>query len=413
MVNERLPDLERLAAVTRSAGGLELEPFLQAVIAAARELTGSEVAAILEFDERGKSLRFLAVPPEHQDARRCPPIPLDQSAAGAAIRLRQPLRLPGDDSDSGVISGADVSFLYETRSLLAVPLVLMGKVLGVLEAANKDGLHYTEEDVTILETLAAAAALAMDRNDLKNRVGASLAELAELDRLKSDLIAITSHELRTPLGVILGHATYLRELLPPEHRDHVEAIIKNAVRLKEIVESFASMDNHRAGRSRVHHETVSIGQIVAEVAASFAEMATERSISLQAPPSREDAFVEADHTKISIALGNLVKNAITFTNDGGHVLIQTDTMAGYVKVSVIDDGIGIPRKDLPRVFDRFFQVERHLTRRHNGMGLGLSVAKVMVEMHGGRIWVESAEGEGSTFSFILPVHSIEAQATLF
>ena len=173
------------------------------------------------------------------------------------------------------------------------------------------------------------------------------------------------------------------------------------------------MDNHGTGRARLHQQAVPIHHIIEEVAASFADLALERNITLEAPHASEDLLVEADHTKISIALGNLVKNAITFTNDGGHVRVETDGMPGYVKVSVIDDGIGIPRKDLPRVFDRFFQVESHLTRRHNGMGLGLSVAKVMVEMHGGRIWVESAEGKGSTFSFLLPMHAVEPQPVMF
>ena len=141
-------------------------------------------------------------------------------------------------------------------------------------------------------------------------------------------------------------------------------------------------------------------------------MASERNITLTAEFTGEDLFVEGDETKISIALNNLVKNAITFTDDGGHVLVKGEALPGYVKVSVIDDGIGIPMKDLPHIFERFFQVESHLTRRHNGMGLGLSVAKVMIEMHGGRIWAESLEGRGSNFTFLLPLKAVEAEATL-
>lgn len=406
-------DLERLAAVARAARDLELEPFLQTVIAAASELTGSEVAAILEFDERDKWLRFLAVPPASLDARRRPPIPIDQSMAGAAIQRCEPIRYPDQTAAPSLLAGADLALTSNARSLLVVPLVVVGRVLGVLEAVNKDGADYTEEDVIILETLAGMAALAMERSSLKYRVDASLAELSELDRLKSEFIAITSHELRTPLGVIFGHATYLREVLGPEYRPQLDAIIRHATRLKEIVESAASMDHYQAGHIRVRQQTIPVGRVVREVVDSFAGMAAERHISLEAPPPPDDVLVEADHTKLSIALGNLVKNALTFTNEGGHVAVQTETMPGYVKVSVVDDGIGIPRKDLPRVFDRFFQVERHLTRRHNGMGLGLSVAKVMIEMHGGRIWVESAEGKGSTFSFLLPIGRAEMQPAMF
>jgi signal transduction histidine kinase len=103
-------------------------------------------------------------------------------------------------------------------------------------------------------------------------------------------------------------------------------------------------------------------------------------------------------------LSNLIRNAIQFTDSGGHVTLCVEEASDHMKVSVTDDGIGIPAKDLPRVFERFFQVETHLTRRFGGMGLGLTVAKAMVELHAGRIWAESEEGRGSTFSFILPIH---------
>jgi two-component system, OmpR family, sensor histidine kinase VicK len=114
-------------------------------------------------------------------------------------------------------------------------------------------------------------------------------------------------------------------------------------------------------------------------------------------------FIEADGVKINIALSNLVRNALQFTDTGGTVRIAVGEDSGYMKVSVSDNGLGIPARDLAKVFDRFFQVEEHLTRKHGGMGLGLAVAKSMIELHNGRIWVESEEGKGSTFTFLLPV----------
>jgi len=118
--------------------------------------------------------------------------------------------------------------------------------------------------------------------------------------------------------------------------------------------------------------------------------------------------LDADEVKLGIALSNLVKNAVQFTEPGGSVTVKLEEEeAGYVKVSVIDDGIGITSKDLPRVFERFFQAESHLTRRYGGMGLGLAVAKAMIEIHNGRIWVESEEGKGSTFVFLLPVEQTQ------
>jgi two-component system sensor histidine kinase VicK len=114
-------------------------------------------------------------------------------------------------------------------------------------------------------------------------------------------------------------------------------------------------------------------------------------------------YVSADEAKLSIALSNLVKNSLQFTEVGGIVVVKIEEDSGHFKVSVTDNGIGIPAADLPRVFERFFQVETHLTRQYGGMGLGLSVAKAMIELHGGRIWVESEQGKGSTFTFLLPM----------
>jgi signal transduction histidine kinase len=120
--------------------------------------------------------------------------------------------------------------------------------------------------------------------------------------------------------------------------------------------------------------------------------------------------VEGEEGKIAIILSNLIKNALAFTDPGGHIAVAAERVPGYVKVTVVDDGIGIPVSDLPRIFERFYQVEGHLTRKHGGMGLGLSVAKAMVEMHGGRISVESAEGKGSIFTVLLPVNRSQATA---
>ena len=411
MSNERLLRFERLLEVTRTLSTtLDLEPFLQTVISAAIELTDSEAASILEFDESSEALRFLSAPWYHQDVLRTIEVPVDGSAAGWVYRNVKPLHIPDTKADPRHFSAVDFAAAFETRSLLAIPLLVRGKPLGVLEAVNKSSAHYTEEDITILETLAVPAALAIQNMNLQRRMEASFSELSELDRLKSGFIAITSHELRTPLGLILGHATFLRELLGDEHREQLDVIIKNASKLKEIIESLSSVDNYETGMARVRQRAVSIARIIEEVAGSFADMASRRNITLKAELDRDELFVEADGSKISIALSNLVKNSIMFTDDGGHIFVSGQAVPGYVKVSVTDDGIGIPSRDLPRVFERFFQSESHLTRRHGGMGLGLSVAKVMIEMHGGRIWAESVEGKGSSFSFLLPINPTQAEA---
>ncbi|MEW6405837.1 MAG: HAMP domain-containing sensor histidine kinase, partial [Chloroflexota bacterium] len=184
-----------------------------------------------------------------------------------------------------------------------------------------------------------------------------------------------------------------------------DAIIRNAARLKEIIESLSNVDNYQSGAARLRQRRVSIARVVEDVMASFEDMAKRKGVKLKTKLGKDELYVDADGAKIAIALSNLIKNAITFTDKGGQVLVKGELAPGYVQVSVMDNGVGIPARDMPRVFERFFQVESHLTRRHGGMGLGLSVAKVMIEMHGGRIWAESVEGRGSNFTFVLPLNT--------
>jgi signal transduction histidine kinase len=182
------------------------------------------------------------------------------------------------------------------------------------------------------------------------------------------------------------------------------------MRLKEIIDSIANMDNAQSGMASLRARSVSIKHVVEEVMRLFMDEAGRKNLTLRADTGQGELLVEGDASKISIALSNVVKNALDFTNPGGHVFIVGEQIPGYVKVSVIDDGIGIPVKDLSHVFERFYQVESHLTRKHGGMGLGLSVAKVMTELHGGRIWAESVEGKGSNFTLLLPVNPEQASA---
>lgn len=403
--NERMVHLERLLEVVRGlTTSPDLDSFLQSVISEASELTNSEMASILEYDQTADELRFLTVQWFDRDALRPMGVPLDGSAAGWVFRKRQPLIIQDARADKRHFKVVDRVTKHDTNSLVAVPLMVGGEVIGVLEALNKkDNAHYTEEDLAMLETLGALAAQAMRNAALERKMRVAKIELAELERLKSDFVAITSHELRTPLGLILGHATFLRELVGNEYADQLDTIVRNATKLKEVVENLSSVDNFQNSAARVRSQKVSLAKIAEDTILNFQDEAKVRNITLKAEMKNSPFFVDVDGSKIGIVFSNLVKNALQFTNPGGHITIVVEEDSGYMKVSVSDDGIGIPGKDLARVFERFFQVEEHLTRRHGGMGLGLSVAKSMVELHGGRIWAESQKDGGSTVTFLLPV----------
>jgi len=228
--------------------------------------------------------------------------------------------------------------------------------------------------------------------------------------MKSDFLAIASHELRTPLGLILGHSSILQDGATLGQKEHLQTIENSALRLKEIIDEIGDETNIQHGFSHLRRRRIGIPLLIKQVADSFQDMAKARSIDLSIEIKDPNLVVEGDSEKIAMVLQNLIKNALTFTNEGGKVRVKAEEVPGYIKVSVLDNGIGIPEDEQKNIFQRFYQVEKHLTRKHGGMGLGLAIAREMVEMHGGKISVESVEGKGSKFMFFLPSNAAQATA---
>jgi signal transduction histidine kinase len=383
----------------------DLYSISQFILDAAIELTGSEGASILELDPETNDLRFLTSRPEGKTLQTVR-VPVSASIAGEAFRQKKTISVNDTNLTKQHFKNADHVTGYTTRSVLACPILFRGEVLGVIEAVNKiSKSDYNGDDATILETLAAHAAQAIQNAHMQSLLEKTREDAARLEKMKSDFVAITSHELRTPLGLILGHSTFLRELVSEEYQPQLDTIIKNAMRLKEIIESMSSVDNAQTGTAVVRPRTVSIRRIVLDIIAELRDEARKKDITLGIDIDETDLMIEGDAEKIGIAIANVIKNGLVFTNPGGHVFVVAEQVPGYVRVVVIDDGVGIPRKDVAHIFERFYQVESHLTRKHGGMGVGLSVTKMMVEMHGGRIWVESAVGKGSIFTMLLPLNS--------
>ncbi len=396
--------LELLLEVCRNlSANLDLEQLLSAIIESASTLVGCENSSILTYDKDSQSLRFVAAPFYLLDAMHTMSVPLETSVAGKVYTSGQPLAVNQAEGDERIYRDVDRAIDFKTRSLLAVPLIFKGKTIGVLEAVNKlQDARFTEEDVLILQTLAAQAAIALENHRLLEESQRAYQQVIELDRMKSDFIAIASHELRTPLGVILGHATFLQETSAPEQAQELEIIVKSSLRLKEIIEEFSNVDHFEHGLSRLRRGTVALSQVVQEVANSFREMSIQKEIALSTELPKTPLSVEGDAAKIAMALREVIKNALTFTNTGGQVQVKLEHIPSNARISVSDNGIGIPANEQARIFQRFYQVEKHLTRRHGGMGLGLSIARDMVEMHGGKITVDSIEGKGSCFVILLP-----------
>jgi len=405
--------LERLLEISRSiTSTLDSSLLLQMIIDVACELTQSEAASILLHDSATGELRFHAIPDDQRSTLSQISVPIDSSLAGWVFTHSRPMVIQDAANDPRIYREVDRILDFQTKSILGVPLIIVDEPIGVLEVVNKKRqANYTEDDLTILETLASQAAIAIVNARLMTDLKEANAELRMLDRMKSDFIAIASHELRTPLGLILGHATFLQEQTQSKYEEQLEVIIRSSMRLKSIIEDLSTIAHREEGQSRVRRAPFSMSQLVEDVALRLQEMAKKKNIELTyAVPLGNPLMVDGDREKIDVALSNIVQNAITFTDPDGQVGIKGEGATGFVKIFVADTGIGIPEDEVERVFDRFYQVESHLTRKHGGMGLGLAIAKSMVEMHNGQIWCESKVGIGSLFCFMLPIDQERASA---
>ena len=300
----------------------------------------------------------------------------------------------------------------ETHSLLAVPLQIKDRCIGVLEAVNKrERCKFSQEDVDTLMTLAAQAAVAIDTARLVEALRDAYERLGELDRLKSDVIAIASHELRTPLSLILLYAAVLREQLGDAAGMQLDAVLRAAMRLKHIIETMLNLQFLETGEMEMVFTRFDLRATVEEACEDYGALAETNGLVLRADLPDEGVPIQADREKVRVILDNLISNAVKFTAHGGQVQVALCRRDGEVEVSVADTGIGIPSQELERVFDRFYQVEDHMTRRHGGMGLGLSIVRGLAELHGGRVWAESVPGRGSRFVVVLPT-SVAPEAAL-
>jgi signal transduction histidine kinase len=401
--SKRARQLSRLIELNHLAARLDSSTLLQTIVDMAAELTQSDYCSILIHDPQADELRFIAGPWLHMPVLAKISVPVEGSIAGATLRYNEPQLLTAAEQDSRLYRRVEELLGIRTRTLLSVPVRFREQVLGVLQAVNRTEGEYDHEDTAFLLSLAAQAGAALYLQQLETQIVEMQAKVGALEEHKTSFISITSHELRTPLGIILGNATFLRQMLNnPEFRPHLDAIVISALRLKEVIESLGRADNLQSGTARLRAEEVDLNALIADVATGNQAEANRRKIQLTIHLEQDNLIVEAEADKIVVVLQNLLRNALAFTDEGGFVQVSSQRIPGYAQVTVTDTGIGIPTGEQGRIFERFYQVESHLTRHHGGMGLGLSVARAMIELHGGQIWVESQVGRGSTFSFVLP-----------
>jgi signal transduction histidine kinase len=331
-------------------------------------------------------------------------VPIDKSVAGWVYDQGSPMNITNASIDPLLFRTVEQSLEIPTRNLLAIPITFGNETLGTLEVINKFGEQdYTTDDHASLDILASLAGTAIQLKNLLEKGDDVSREREELNKQKSDFIAITSHELRTPLGLILGHSTFLNEITQEEfHKEQLNAIIVNAERLKDIIDGLSQVKNFESGTARLRWQKTDLNRLLDSVVNTFQDLAQEREMSLGVTIPEKAIYIHCDAAKLSVAIGNIIKNGLIFSDEGQKVRVGLHKLPGHAHISIVDSGIGIPADDIQLIFERFYQVEPHLTRTRGGMGLGLSVSKSIVESHGGYIWVESILGEGSTFTILLP-----------
>jgi signal transduction histidine kinase len=308
-------------------------------------------------------------------------------------------------SDPRHYNQAPESVGFVTRSILGVPMVIRNRTMGVLEALNKkDDEAFTKQDVQLMTMFGNQAAVAIENARLVAALRRANDQLNELDRRKSDFIAIASHELRTPLNLILGYAAMLSEDARGVNAEQLEGVLKGATQLRSLIDDMVNLQHVDTGAARLEVSEFAVAELIRSVVDTARELADAKHQSIGIDLTDAALQLRADRDKTRIALNNLVVNAVKFTPNEGKIVVSCKQVNDEVLIGVSDNGIGIPAKDLKRVFDRFFQVEPHIARKHGGLGLGLAITKSMVELHGGRIWCESVVGKGSRFIFALPAH---------
>jgi len=405
--------LERILEISRELiSTMALEPLLHKIVDVSAEVTGSEAASILLLDVRSGELRFRAESGDPSGLLDIP-VPVEDSIAGAVLISGEPYVLSDTRADPRHYDAVGEQIGLQTHSLLAVPLQIKERRIGVLEAINKEeGNTFGQEDIEVLTALAAQAAVSIESARLVEALREAYERLGRLDQLKSDFIAIASHELRTPLSLILLYAAVLQGQLGEEAGQQLDAVLRAANHLKDIIGTMLNLRFLETGQMDVMFTLFDLRTVIQEACEDNESIAESNGVLLGTDLPDDDVSIQMDKEKIRVVLDNLISNAIKFTPSDGRVCVSLRGRDDEVEIAVSDTGIGIPQEELERIFDRFYQVENHMIRRHGGMGLGLSIVKGLVELHGGRVWAESAPDQGSRFIVMLPAQQASSPPTM-
>jgi GAF domain-containing protein len=410
-----------LKVISRSA--LDVQKVLDALVESAARLCNAYDAAI--FHVVGDSLRLVA---HHGQIPMGAPVgqltvPLVRGLIGGRAVIERRTVQVADvlaEADEYPESQNRAALQPGYRTVLAVPLVHAGEAIGVIFIRRDEVRPFTERQIELVNTFADQAVIAIENTRLFEEVQARTRELAKTvedleiaSQHKNQFVANMSHELRTPLAAILGYAELIQEGFyepqGPKSLDALTRIRSNGKHLLGLINTVLDIAKIESGQFTLNMSEYAIETVVETVRAATESLAQNKKLTLTTSVDKSLPVGLGDEQRLTQVLLNLVGNAIKFT-DAGEVIIAAGARNGHFAVSVTDTGPGIPLDQQDRIFEQFHQVDSSNTKAKGGTGLGLAIAKQIVEMHGGRIWVESTVGKGSTFQMEIPARAQVARS---
>jgi signal transduction histidine kinase len=402
-------ELEALSEVSRAVNSsLQLETVLARILAHACKLADAGGGAIYVAEAEAGHFRIAATHGMDEDlvrAIRALHVRMGDTVVGQCVAQQDPVQVPDLTAEPDYPLHAAM-MKSGIRALLGVPLLREGEVIGALVVRRKRTGGFADEIVELVKSFAAQSSLAVHNARLFHEIEEKSRELEAASRHKSEFLANMSHELRTPLNAVLGYAELIQDGIygevPAKMQDVLERIQQNGRHLLGLINDVLDLSKIEAGQLTLAPSDYSMRELVLDVVSATEALVAEKKLALEVdlPPDLPRGC--GDERRLTQVLMNLVSNAIKFT-DAGSIGIRAQVEDGSFLVAVTDTGVGIAPEDRERIFEEFQQVDSSSTRRKGGTGLGLAITRRIVELHGGRIWVESTPGHGSTFAFTLPL----------
>src|ERR1700736_1302255 len=393
-----------LKVISRSA--FDLKSVLNTLVESVAQLCEADMAAI----RRPKGLTFLHVasrgaPREYNEYMENRPIEPDRgTVAGRVLLERKSIHIPDVQADP------EYTMIGITRqagfhTILGVPLLREGNPIGVVLLARNTVRPFSDKQIELVTTFADQAVIAIENVRLFDEIQDKSRQLAEASQHKSQFLANMSHELRTPLNAILGYTELILDSvygeMPEKARSVLDRVQRNGRHLLGLINDVLDLSKIEAGQLTLSLSDYSLKSVIQTVFGAVEPLAREKQVALNIDVAPELPQGHGDERRLTQVLLNLVGNAIKFT-DIGEVSIKGSSANGSFTVAVHDTGPGISEVDQAKLFKEFQQADNSITRKKGGTGLGLAISKRIIEMHGGKIWVQSTLGHGSTFSFTLP-----------